>query len=190
MIDHVVEQIDEYYWKTGTRGLDGEGTSDSATEAVDDEHNLYQSDDLTLDANIAKLTPRWDTSTDSTFDLDEIDVSQDDYQDALTRLQDLSAKRLTLQQKLNTYKTLLTLLEPYKNAQESMQPNMVWKDSPLAPELAKTRTLAIRVSGRIEEKFGDKVVSDVVAEQENEDGDVDMNEDGGKKKVKKLLSSW
>jgi hypothetical protein len=159
MTEHVVEQIDNFYWSSGTRQVDSEDATDTATDMTDDGHTLYQSDDLTRDDCIARLRPRWDTSADppsTSSAANEID--QDDYLDALTRLQDLSAKRLTLQQKLNTYRTLLSLLEPYNKPKENIQPNLVWKDAPLAPELAKARTLTIRVIGRVGEKFGDVLV--------------------------------
>lgn len=102
---------------------------------------------------------------------------------AVARLQGLSARRLTLQQKLNTYRTLLSLLEPYRDPQENIQPNLVGRDAPLAPELAKTRTLAIRVAGRIGEKYGDIIDA-------GEADDVEMVEDDGNTKVKNVLASW
>ena len=109
MMDHIVQQIDEFYWESGAHDMDDEGT-DEAPE--DDSNTLYQSDNLTLDENIAKLPTVWDTSADPT---PSHGISQDDYTTALARLQDLSAQRLALQTKLSTYRTLLTLHEPYRN---------------------------------------------------------------------------
>jgi hypothetical protein len=103
--------------------------------------------------------------------------------DAVVRLQDLTAQRLTLQQKLNTYRTLLSLLEPYRKPQETIQPNLVGRDAPLAVELAQTRTLAIRVAGRISEKSGE-VLSNV------EEVDMEMLQDDGKRKLEDILASW
>lgn len=179
MIDHVVEQIDKLYWESGAQDMD-----DEADEAHEDADTLLQSDNLTLDANIAKLPTLWDTSTDRTSS----DVSQDDYTTALARLQDLSAQRLALQSKLTTYRTLLTLLKPYRKPKENIQPNLVWRDAPLAPELAKTRTLAIRVAGRVGERFGDVQVP-ATAEEE---GDVDMRalQGQGRKKLDAVLAGW
>ncbi|KAF2689257.1 hypothetical protein K458DRAFT_357901 [Lentithecium fluviatile CBS 122367] len=187
MTEHIVEQIDNFYWTSGAREVDADDAIDTATDMIDDAHTVYQSDDLTRDECIAKLRPRWDTSAgppSSSENPNEVD--QDDYFDALTRLQDLSAKRLTLQQKLNTYRTLLSLLEPYSKPKENIQPNLVWKDALLASELAKTRTLAIRVIGRAEEKFGDMLVPETAEEDE----DVEMGSDEGKAKVDKVLASW
>jgi hypothetical protein len=93
-----------------------------------------------------------------------------------------------LQNKLNTYRTLLSLLEPYRKPKENIQPNLVWKDSPLAPELMKTRTLAIRVAGRVGEKFGDVQVP--ATAESDEDVDMDELQNEGKRKVDRVLDSW
>jgi hypothetical protein len=182
MMDHIVQQIDEFYWESGAREIDDED-ADEAPE--DDSNTLYQNDNLTLDENIAKLPTVWDTSADPTSSRD---ISQDDYTTALARLQDLSAQRLALQTKLSTYRTLLTLLEPYRKPKENIQPNLVWRDAPLAPELAKMRTLAIRVAGRVGERFGDVQVPATA----DEEGDVDMVElqGSGKKKLDAILAGW
>jgi len=187
MTEHVVEQIDKYYWSSGAREIDAEDAADTATDITDDENTVYQTDDLTQDVHIAKLKPRWDTSSDpQSTSSSNNEVDQDDYLDALTHLQDLSAKRLMLQQKLNTYKTLLTLLEPYNKPKENVQPNLVGKDAPIANELAKTRTLAIRVIGRVGERFGDVLVPGTAEEE----GDVEMGGDEGRAKVDRVLASW
>ena len=181
MMDHIVQQIDELYWESGARELDDEGV-----EAPEEDSNaLHQNDNLTLDENIARLPTHWDTSADLT---PSPDVDQDDYTAALARLQDLSAQRLSLQTKLTTYRTLLALLEPYRKPKENVQPNLVWRDAPLAPELAKTRTLAVRVAGRVGEKFGDVQVPATA----DEEGDVDMLalQGQGKKKLDAILAGW
>ncbi|KAK7186097.1 hypothetical protein DPSP01_000696 [Paraphaeosphaeria sporulosa] len=183
MSEHVVEQIDTFYWESGSRDVDDEAI-DTTTDMTDDEHAIYQGEDLTQDAVIAKLPTRWDTSSDPTPSSAEEHVDQDDYLSAITRLQSLSAHRLTLQQKLNTYRTLLALLEPYRNPKNNVQPNLVWKDSPLATELGKTRTLAIRVAGRLGEKFGD-----VQVPATDEGRDIDMSEDANDK-VNRVLAGW
>jgi hypothetical protein len=187
MTEHVVEQIDKYYWASGAHEIDAEDATDAAADMTDDEQTLYQHDDLTQDVHIAKLKPKWDTSADPPSTSDEDAVDQDDYLDALTRLQDLSAKRLMLQQKLEAYRTLSSLLEPFKRPKENVQPNLVGKDAPIANELAKTRTLAIRVMGRVGDRFGNVQVP-ATAE---EDGDVEMGgRYEGRAKVDKILASW
>ncbi|KAH3913482.1 hypothetical protein HBI56_082990 [Parastagonospora nodorum] len=185
MIEHVVEQIDMLYWEAGTHNIDE--MSDPSTEIVEDANTIFQNDDLTQDSNIAKLPTHWDTSADPTTSRNR-DITQDDYLTSVTHLQDLSARRQMLQNKLNTYRTLLSLLEPYRKPKENIQPNLVWKDSPLAPELAKMRTLAIRVAGRVGEKFGDVQVPATAEDEE----DVDMEDlrEEGRGKVDRLLDSW
>jgi hypothetical protein len=185
MIEHVVEQIDILYWESGARDIDEE--LDAATDVVEDASTLYQSDDLTQDENIAKLPTRWDTSAEPSSSRSS-DLTQDDYLASVARLQDLAGRRQMLQNKLNSYRTLLSLLGPYRKPKENIQPNLVWKDSPLAPELAKVRTLAIRVAARVEERFGDVQVPSTA----EDDGDVDMDDLQGerKRKVDRLLDSW
>lgn len=185
MTDHVVEQIDLLYWEAGDRAIEG---SDEGQEGADDADTLHRGDDLTLDSCISKLPSTWDVSADhppSSNDDTAMEVDQDAYIDAVIRLQDLSARRLTLQQKLNTYRTLLSLLEPYRKPQENVQPNLVGRDAPLAMELAQTRTLAIRVAGRVGEKFGDAHLSTT-----QEDIDVDLLRANGKNKVNDVLAAW
>jgi hypothetical protein len=64
---------------------------------------------------------------------------------------------------------------------------LVWKDSPLAPELARTRTLAIRVAGRVEERFGDVHVP---ATADDEDVDMEDLQNESKRKVESVLANW
>lgn len=185
MIEHVVEQIDTLYWESGTKQIDDEEEEEEADTEVDLTYNAdlpYRSDDLTLDSNIAKLPVVWPGTSQAP------DVNQDTYLDAISRLQDLSSQRLVLQSNLKTTQTLLSLLEPYRKPKENIQPNLVWKDAPLAPELAKTRTLAMRVTGRVGERLGDVQVPSTA----DEDGDIDMDglKDGRKKKVDSVLDTW
>ncbi|KAL6157855.1 hypothetical protein ACJQWK_07629 [Exserohilum turcicum] len=183
MIEHVVEQIDTLYWDSGAQPVDDHEDDQIASDIHEDDANaLYQDADLTLDENIAKLSPTWH-GRDSNDQ-----ITQDEYLSSVSRLQELSAQRQTLQNKLNTYRTLLSLLEPYRQPKESIQPNLAWKDAPLAPELAKTRTLAIRVAARVEEKFGNVQVP--ATAEDDEDVEMDGLENQGQKKVDKVLASW
>jgi hypothetical protein len=185
MIEHVVEQIDSLYWNSATRNIDEE--FDSATDVLDDANTVYQNDDLTQDEHISKLPTHWDTSAEPSSSRDT-ETTQDDYLASISHLQDLSARRQMLQNKLNSYQTLLSLLEPYRKPKENIQPNLVWKDSPLAPEFTKLRTLAIRVAGRVDERFGDVQVPSTA--EEEEDIDMEALRDEGKRKVDKVLDSW
>ncbi len=185
-MEHVVEQIDELYWESGNSQPDDEDLDTTADDLEDDENTLYQSNDLTLDENIAKLP---NTFPPSANDPSSSAVSQDDYLSSVSKLQSLSAQRQILQNRLTTYRTLLSLLEPYRQPKENVQPNLVWKDAPLAPELAKTRTLAIRVAGRIGEKWGDVQVP-ATAEDEEEDVNIADIHGQGQKKVNDVLENW
>lgn len=195
MIEHVVEQIDTLYWEAGGAqhaGHDADEAEETATTTSDSEdaNTLSQTDDLTLDENIAKLPPVFPSSSQSS----NSNISQDEYLSSVSRLQALSAHRQTLQNRLATYRTLLSLLEPYRTPKENVQPNLVWKDAPLAPELAKTRALTIRVAGRVEDKWGDVQVPATAEEDEgyDEEGDVDMRafESEGQKKLGEILATW
>jgi hypothetical protein len=181
MIEHVVEQIDTLYWESGaSHPSDHEDNPSISDIHEDDTDTLYQNSDLTLDANIVKLPATWPDR--------DADVSQDEYLSSVSRLQELSARRQTLQNRLDTYRTLLSLLEPYRKPTERIQPNLVWKDAPLAPELAKTRTLAIRVAARVEERFADVQVPATAEDEE----DVEMEGLGqeGRTKVDRVLARW
>lgn len=185
MIEHVVEQIDTLYWESGAQHTHDSG-GDISNEGNDDPNVLYQAHDLTLDENIAQLPTVWPAvSQDS-------DVDQDDYLQALSRLQSLSARRQALQNRLNSYHTLLTLLEPYHKPKENIQPNLVWKESPLAPDLAKARSLAIRVAGRVGERWMDVQVPAAAEEDENDREVIDMGALRSERQVKvdRILADW
>ncbi|KAF2709980.1 hypothetical protein K504DRAFT_430133 [Pleomassaria siparia CBS 279.74] len=176
MTEHVVEAIDDIYWEAAAVDLEGETDAemDTATGLLGEENStLYQNDDLTLDKNISKLPPTWDDS--------------DEYMSASVRLQSLSAKRLTLEQRLNTYQALLSLLEPYRMPKKNIQPNLVGRDSPLATELGKTRTLVFRVAGRVHERFGDDV--QVPATEEEQLQVLETGEEG-RKKLEAIMKGW
>jgi hypothetical protein len=71
----------------------------------------------------------------------------------------------------------------------------VGRDVPLAVELGKTRTLAIRVAGRVQEKWGDGEFADGVVDREDveaneEDGNVVMIRDEGRSKLKEIMMGW
>ncbi|KAG9194216.1 hypothetical protein G6011_04251 [Alternaria panax] len=182
MIEHVVEQIDILYWESGAQHVDDDDEEANPPSDIheDDARALYQNDDLTLDENIAKLPMTWPDRN--------AEITQDEYLSSVSRLQELSARRQTLQNRLDTYRTLLSLLEPYRSPNDNIQPNLVWKDAPLAPEMAKTRTLAIRVAARVEEKFGNVQVASTA--EDDEEVDMDGLESDGRRELDKVLESW
>jgi hypothetical protein len=81
------------------------------------------------------------------------------YNDLYERLTFLAKQRDQQQQRLGRYKQLQTLLEPFTNAQENVQPNLVTRDGELGRELEKMRILLARVTGRISEMKGHGLVS-------------------------------
>ncbi|KAF2748581.1 hypothetical protein M011DRAFT_493455 [Sporormia fimetaria CBS 119925] len=188
MTNHVAEQIDSLYWSTGAPALDEEDGMEAGAVAEDATLPCL-ADDLTLDSNIAKLPPIWDMSNDTPgsreHDPGSHQADQDAYMSAFSQLQSLSARRLTVQQKLNTYRTLLSLLEPYRKPQENIQPNLVGREAPLASELTQIRTLAIRVAGRIDDKIADGSVSLLDAEDLHTTLRV-----GGNDKLRRILDDW
>jgi len=192
-IERVVERVDAFYWdasavpasesSANAESVNGEAT-DSETDFLGDDSKLYQCDDLTEDRFIKRLPHNWDTRDEDEFSRDHTPTDQTSYFAAVKRLQDLSQRRHELQLKKNTYRALLSSLEAYRQPIESIQPNLVWKEAPLAPELMKTRALAYRVLGRVEERFEDVEVSAT-----EEDEDVIMVDDD-KQKVNEVLAAW
>ena len=85
----------------------------------------------------------------------------------------------------------MTLLEPYRNPQTTIQPNLVTCDGALNTELTKTQTLAIRVAGRIGEKFGEGQAQSGRQEGggDNQDEVMEEMEDEGVK-LENVIASW
>jgi hypothetical protein len=129
----------------------------------------------------------WEDVSDQESSTGDQTAEQDEYIAALTQLHSLSTRRLMLSQKLSTYRTLLTLLEPYRQPRENIQPNLVNRDASLASELAKSRTLAIRVAGRVQEKFGESRQEED-AERHEDDAMEDTVDDG--EKLKSIMAAW
>lgn len=65
------------------------------------------------------------------------------------RLVALDNTRQEKQKQLCQYKQLELLLEPFKNPQENIQPNLVTRDGELIREIDKMRMLVARVAGRV-----------------------------------------
>ena len=73
------------------------------------------------------------------------------YGELRERLAALCKRRDEQRQRLVEYQHLQSLLRPFDNAQENIQPNLVTKDGELGKELDRTRILLARVSGRVAE---------------------------------------
>ena len=74
------------------------------------------------------------------------------YQQLRERLVDLDKRRTQRQQRLNQLRQLEKLLQPFKQPQQNIQPNLIVRDGELAQELDKMRMLVARVGGRIGQK--------------------------------------
>ena len=73
------------------------------------------------------------------------------YRTLQTRLTALEAQRALQTQILAQRKHLQTLLAPFKDPQETVQPNLVTRDGELGEELDRMRLLIARVAGRVAE---------------------------------------
>lgn len=80
-----------------------------------------------------------------------VNKSQNRYAELFARLTELDARRKKQQQRLAQYKQLKSLLEPFQDPQNSIQPNLVTRDSELGEELDRMRILVATASSRIEE---------------------------------------
>jgi hypothetical protein len=72
-----------------------------------------------------------------------------EFSERLQRLKALSEKRDGLIQKVRLYNSAQNHLQPLKAPQESIQPNLVARDGPLADELTKAKSLGIRLTSRV-----------------------------------------
>lgn len=62
----------------------------------------------------------------------------------------MSRQRLSQQRKVAQYKLLQELLEPFRNAQDNVQPNLATRDGELQKELEKLKILMARAGEKIE----------------------------------------
>ena len=97
-----------------------------------------------------------------------------------SRLTTLTERRAAAQEKLVQMKQLQQLLEPFKDAQENIQPNLVTKDGELSKELERMKVLLARlgekmaavkrregVSGRaLEEEWDERENIEAILEQQ------------------------
>lgn len=111
------------------------------------------------------------------------------YITALRDLEELSKRRTTLRRKLDNYRRLQILVEPLKDPQMNVQPNLVTRDGELTTELARSRTLSARVEGRLG-GLKDRSQEDADGAVPTEDVSEWMKVMDGREKVGRLLGSW
>ncbi|KZF19638.1 hypothetical protein L228DRAFT_250685 [Xylona heveae TC161] len=131
---HVAEQIDALYWESGA-------VSGGADEQ--DRSGLELGADLAQPETIEKLPEEWPTGEGE----DEAAVAR--YQELRERLFELSTQRQAQRQRFEHYKQLQKLVEPFRNAHENVQPNLVTRDGELGKELDKMRIFMARVTGKL-----------------------------------------
>ncbi|TLD28042.1 hypothetical protein E2P81_ATG06388 [Venturia nashicola] len=132
-IRNLATQIDRLYWQSTT--------PDDPLYGEDADGVLRQGDDLTRDENIAKVS--------SMAQEEEEERVSEELQSQIQSLQELQSRRADLYKKLASYRHLQSMMDPFKDPQNSVQPNLATRDGPMADELAKSKALGIRVAGRL-----------------------------------------
>ena len=72
------------------------------------------------------------------------------YKQLQSRLLALSQQRVGQKRKVALYKLLQELLEPFKNAQDTIQPNLATRGGELEKELERLKILMVRAGEKIE----------------------------------------
>jgi hypothetical protein len=148
-IRNVAKKIESLYWEEGAPDLSDEEQDEEDAEIV------RRGDDLTTDAYVSSLyvsfsllliPPR---SIGKLARMAEEDGIPTAFATSVTQLQSLQAKRKEVQKKLDALRHFQALLEPIRDPQANVQPNLVTRDGALAEELGRSKTLGIRVAGRV-----------------------------------------
>ncbi|KAL2006401.1 hypothetical protein VTN00DRAFT_9069 [Thermoascus crustaceus] len=132
-IYHVARQIESLYWNSINREVSGPDFHGRGIE---------KGTDLSNHQSIAKLPEEWEDEN----------ASEEDklrYQQLRARLVELDSQRQQQRRRLAQYKQLQTLLEPFKDPQKNVQPNLITRDGELGQELDRMRMLVARVAGRV-----------------------------------------
>ncbi|PWW78314.1 hypothetical protein C7212DRAFT_323623 [Tuber magnatum] len=137
---HVAEQIDDLYQK-----------KDDSMEGITQEDNVLRRGTNLKDPQNIDLLPE-------SYPAEEEDSEEDleEYQTLKAKLANHSAALQAQHQRHAYYSQLKSLIAPFADPQQSVQPNLVTKDGPLATELERTRLLAAKLAYQIEKsKFPD-----------------------------------
>ncbi|KAL2824911.1 kinetochore complex Fta4 of Sim4 subunit, or CENP-50-domain-containing protein [Aspergillus cavernicola] len=132
-IQHVAQQIATLYWSS---------VSQATREVASLEGGVDKTVDLSSHPNITQLPG-------GLYDQSASDEDQLRYKRLRERLATLDNLRQQRQRRLDQLRQLQRLLEPFREPQENVQPNLVTRDGELARELEKMRMLVARASGRI-----------------------------------------
>ncbi|KAK8241589.1 kinetochore Sim4 complex subunit Fta4 [Phyllosticta capitalensis] len=185
-IRHTAEQIDALYWQsTAPKPSTSSSSTSSLSLSNDSSNNPFRSAaDLTSPTTIAALPPSWDdvdpeqaqtlsTTTTSTSSQRQL---QHAYTTRTAHLRDLSSRRAAARLKLARLKALKAALRPLADPAQSVQPNLATRDGELAAEVARMKTLGVRVAARVGErvearsKGEDPATADGEDEVREEDG--------------------
>ena len=140
---HQAEQIDTLYWQDVQRH---EASAESGTTVVDKHVDLMSAE------AVERLPEEYADSKIMAVEGEEEDAEEArQYQELRELLIELIRKRDKQNARLEQYKHLQSMLAPFENAQENVQPNLVTRDGELGKELERMRVLLARVTGRVEE---------------------------------------
>ncbi|KAK1831578.1 kinetochore Sim4 complex subunit Fta4 [Podospora conica] len=136
---HVAEQIDALYWNAAL----------AATESRDDDDDavLNTTSDFVDTKIITALPPSW--TTVSAAQADEFPAEAKRYADAVAELQALDARREEARARVVRLQRMKGLLEPFEEAAETVQGNLVTRNGEVEAEMQRMRMLLARVGGRV-----------------------------------------
>ncbi|KAL4915560.1 kinetochore Sim4 complex subunit Fta4 [Aspergillus aurantiobrunneus] len=138
-IQHVAQQIASLYWSS---------VRQATWEVTSLERGVDRTVDLSSHPNITQLPGE-------IYGQPASEQEQLRYKRLRERLTSLDNLRQQRQRRLNQLRQLQRLLEPFREPQINVQPNLVTKDGELVRELEKMRMLVARVSGRIAQRQTD-----------------------------------
>ncbi|KAE8148941.1 kinetochore complex Fta4 of Sim4 subunit, or CENP-50-domain-containing protein [Aspergillus avenaceus] len=78
-----------------------------------------------------------------------------EYQELREQLVMLDRQRQQRRRRLDQLRQLQHLLQPFREPQENIQPNLITRDGELVQELEKMRMLVARVGGRVQNRKRD-----------------------------------
>ncbi|KAH8698438.1 kinetochore complex Fta4 of Sim4 subunit, or CENP-50-domain-containing protein [Talaromyces proteolyticus] len=160
-IQHIARQIENLYWESVKR---------EAVAPTKELSGVELGSDVSNHQVIEKLPAQYHGEDISAGD-------QERYKAIYQRLLALDSQRQEQQKRLAHYRQLEALLEPFKNPQQNIQPNLVTRDGELVQEIDKMRMLIARVSERVHNSR--------VTQPDHPASSTDPNE-----KLAALLGSW
>ncbi|OAL66332.1 hypothetical protein A7C99_1737 [Trichophyton rubrum] len=159
-IHHVSQQIERLYWDSISPEFGQEGSR---------QPDIDKGADLTNARNISKLPDEWLEDG-----VDEEDKSR--YKFLRERLVKLDAERKKREDKLLQYKHLKSLLEPFEDPLNTIQPNLATRDGELGAELDRMRMLLAKVASKVGKIQSDTQNSEKKAEEEEEEAIMDTDD--------------